>query len=207
MSHHALIRRDVCGVILAGGRSARMGRDKVLLQIHGLPMASRLARLLATLTDEIVIASSEKRPALESLGHPVIPDLFPGQGPLAGLHAALKHTHRPLVLLLACDLPSLHANLLRGLIDASPGFDVVVPRTTDGRIHPLCGVYRKTCARPAEERLIRGENKMIDFLEDPVLAVRRLRNEEGCFADHDLANLNSPKDLEDYLEKEKSGRV
>jgi molybdopterin-guanine dinucleotide biosynthesis protein A len=200
MSHGNVKAEDVCGVILAGGKSLRMGREKALLEIHGLPMVARLAELLASLTDEILI-SSDNRASLESFGHPVIADLFPGQGPLAGLHAAIKHTHRPLVLLLACDLPRLHAGLLRSLIKASLGFDAVVPRTTDGCIHPLCAIYRRTCAGPAEDRLVRGENKMIAFLEDPALKVRWLRPEEGSFVNDDLANLNSPKDLEDFLGK------
>jgi molybdopterin-guanine dinucleotide biosynthesis protein A len=178
-----------------------MGRDKALLEIHGLPVVARLAELLASLTDEILI-SSDRRASLELFGHPVIPDLFPGQGPLAGLHAAMTHTHRPLVLLLACDLPGLHAGLLRGLIRAATGFDAVVPRTTDGRIHPLCAIYRRTCAGPAEDRLVRGENKMIAFLEDPALKVGWLRPEEGSFVNDDLVNLNSPKDLEDFLGRE-----
>jgi molybdopterin-guanine dinucleotide biosynthesis protein A len=198
MSHGDVKAKDVCGAILAGGKSLRMGREKALLEIHGLPMVARLAELLASLTDEVFI-SSDKRAPLESFGHPLIPDLFPGQGPLAGLHAAMKHSQRPLVLLLACDLPRVHAGLLRGLIEASPGFDAVVPRTTDGRLHPLCAIYRKTCLRPAEDRLVRGENKMITFLEDPALKVRWLRPEEGSFVNDDLVNLNSPKDLEDFL--------
>ena len=124
---------SICGVILAGGKSRRMGREKALLRIQGLPLAARLAQLLASVTDEIVISCSGNGAALESLGYPVIQDLFPGQGPLAGLHAAIHHTQRPLVLLLACDLPCLHADLLRGLIDASAGFDAVVPQTAGGR--------------------------------------------------------------------------
>jgi molybdopterin-guanine dinucleotide biosynthesis protein A len=198
---------DVCGVILAGGMSLRMGREKALLQIHGLPMVAHLAQLLASVTDKILVSRSESLPALESFGLPVIPDLFPGQGPLAGLHAALKHTNRPLVLLLACDLPSLHVDLLRGLIDASPGFDAVVPRTTDGRIHPLCAMYRRSCAGPAEERLGHGQNMMKAFLEDPALKVRWLHPREGLFMDSDLANLNSPGDLEDFLDKLRSGNL
>jgi len=193
------MKENVCGVILAGGKSLRMGREKALLQIHGLPMVAHLAQLLGSVTDEIVVSRSESLPALESFGLAFIPDLFPGQGPLAGLHAALMHTHRPLVLLLACDMPFLHAALLRGLIDASPGFDAVVPQTSDGRIHPLCAVYRRTCAGVAGDRLVRGENKMISFLEDPTLNVRRVGPEDGFFVPSDLANLNSPKDLEDLL--------
>jgi molybdopterin-guanine dinucleotide biosynthesis protein A len=175
-----------------------MGREKALLEINGLPMAARLTQLLAPLTGEIVISSSGRSQDLEQFGHLVIPDLFPGQGPLAGLHAVLKRTHRPLVLLLACDLPRLHTGLLRALIEASPGFDAVVPRTSDGRIHPLCAVYRGTCVGPAEDRLARGENKMIAFLEDPALTVRRLSPDDGSFADDHLTNLNYPKDLEEF---------
>jgi molybdopterin-guanine dinucleotide biosynthesis protein A len=190
----------VCGAILAGGNSLRMGRDKAFIEIDGHPLISRIAALLAPITDEIVVSSNE-RALYHPLGFPVIPDVYPGRGPLAGLHAVMAHTRRPLVLLLACDLPHVHDGLLRSLIDCSEGYDAMIPLSSDGLAHPLSAVYRRTCLRFIESSLSGQNNRMVAFLEDSPLKVRWLRPDEGCFSDQDLVNLNFPKDLDDYLAK------
>ncbi len=188
----------VCGVILAGGKSLRMGRDKALLALHGQSLLERAAAELSSMTDEIIISANDPAP-YQSLGFPVIPDAYHSQGPLAGLHAAMAFTTRPLVLVLACDLPRIRSRHLIRMLDLSAGFDAVIPRTSDDRVHPLCALYRHTCLRFIEASLARQENKMIAFLDDPSLRVLWLSPEEGSFTDADLVNLNSPNDLEDYL--------
>lgn len=175
-----------------------MGRDKALVEIRGQTMIVRAAAELASLTDEVVISASEPV-RYESLGYPVIRDIYPGQGPLAGLHAAMAHTQRPLLLLLACDLPRVRSGFLSRLIELSDGFDAVLPRSGDGGVHPLCAVYRRTTLPYIEAALIQQMNKMTAFLENSPLKVRWPRSEEGFFEDEDLVNLNSPKDLDDYL--------
>ena len=188
----------ICGAILAGGKSLRMGRDKAFIEIDGRPLITRMAALLAPITDEIIISSNE-RTLYHPLGFPVIPDVFLEQGPLAGLHAVMAHTRRALILLLACDLPRVHAGLLCSLIECSAGYDAVIPRSNGGLAHPLSAVYRRTCFRFIESSLSGQKNKMTAFLEDSPLNVRWLRPDEGSFSDQDLVNLNSPKDLDDYL--------
>ncbi len=188
----------VCGVILAGGKSLRMGSDKALLPVHGKCMIARAASELTCVTDEIIISANDPV-RYGFLGYPAIPDAFCGQGPLAGLHAAMRRTSRPLVLLLACDLPAVGAQLLRRLIDSSPGFDAVIPRTTNGMPHPLCAVYRRTCLSSVEGALTRRDNRMTSFLDDPSLKICWLSPEDGSFRDEDLVNLNNPSDLDDYL--------
>ena len=191
---------EVCGVILAGGKSLRMGRDKALLEVHGQSLIARAAAVLSSVSDEIVISANDPTP-YASLCLPVISDVYAEQGPLAGLHAAMTWTRRPLVLLLACDLPRVWSGLLLSLIDLSSGYDAVIPRTSDGLAHPLCATYRRACLPFVERALIHQVNKMTGFLEDSSLKVRWLSPAEGCFTDGDLVNINCPNDLEDFLGK------
>lgn len=191
---------DFCGVILAGGQSLRMGRDKALLEIDGQPLVRRLANLLAGITGEVILSAGQPE-RYAFLGLPVIHDLFPGQGPLAGLHAAMRHSRRPVFILLACDLPQVHSGLLECLIRHSEGSDAVVPLTSDGRIHPLCGLYRRTCLPAAEHYLGQNLNRLRLFLQDPSLRVRWVKAGEGRFSDPDLWNLNYPCQLTDYLRR------
>ncbi len=188
---------EVCGVILAGGKSLRMGRDKALLEVHGQSLIARAASVLSSVSDEIVVSANDPTP-YTSLGLQVIADAYPGQGPLAGLHAVMTWTRRPLVLLLACDLPRVHSRMLARLIELSEGFDMVIPQTADGGFHPLSAIYRRTCLPFIEAVLIQQVNKMTAFLANSPLRARWLTSTEGFFADSDLINLNSPNDLFEY---------
>jgi molybdopterin-guanine dinucleotide biosynthesis protein A len=188
---------DLCAVILAGGQSRRMGRNKALIEVESSPLIARLARQALRLTNQVFISSNDAG-AYEFLGLPALPDRYPGQGPLAGLHAAFNSTDRPLVLLLACDLPALHDVMLRRLLEFSEGHDAVIPRTTDGRLHPLCGIYRRTCLNTLEQNLRIGINKMTDLFRDGSLRVKVVDGRDGRFDDSDLRNLNTPEDLEAY---------
>ncbi len=186
---------DLSGIILAGGQSKRMGRNKALLRINGVPLIQILALELETLADKIFISANDPA-TFAFLGLRVIADLYRGQGPLAGLHAAMIQSDRPMMLLLACDLPRVRAPLLRTLVGEMSDFDAVIPKTSDSRVHPLCAVYRRTCLATIERNLAAGKNKMTDIFEDGVLRVKYVASQAGGFRDEELWNLNYPEDLE-----------
>jgi molybdopterin-guanine dinucleotide biosynthesis protein A len=185
---------DICAVILAGGQSRRMGVNKALLEIGGKPLIRILIDCILPVTGRILISSNDTE-SYGFLDFPVIPDHFPGNGPLAGFHSAMLHTSCPLYIVLACDLPRLKTPLLQSLVALAEGFDAAVPRTRDGIIHPLCAVYRRTCLPSIERALARGANKVIRTFLDDRLAVRWVTPEEGRFKDSDLVNINTPEDL------------
>jgi molybdopterin-guanine dinucleotide biosynthesis protein A len=168
-----------------------MGRNKALIEIDGRPMIERAADLAGIFTDRVYISSNQPR-LYEFLDLPVVPDVFVKQGPLAGMHAVMARSERPLTLMLASDLPRIHPSLIRCLIDSVPGADIVVPCTSDGRRHPLCGVYRVSCLQAVERNLRAGNNKVLDLLREPELAVKILTGREWPFPDSDLMNLNEP---------------
>jgi molybdopterin-guanine dinucleotide biosynthesis protein A len=191
---------DLCAVILAGGQSRRMGRNKALIQVESRPLIARVAEQALRLTNQVFVSSNDAG-VYDFLGLPALPDLYPGQGPLAGLHAAFMNTDRPLVLLLACDLPALHDVMLRRLLELCQGHDAVIPRTTDGRLHPLCGIYRRTCLNTIEHNVRKGINKMTDLFRDGSLRVKFVDGRDGRFDDSNLRNLNTPEDLEAYTHR------
>jgi molybdopterin-guanine dinucleotide biosynthesis protein A len=188
---------DVCAVILAGGQSRRMGVNKALLEIGGKPIIRVLIDRILPVTDRILISSNDTQ-SYDFLDYPVIPDHFPGNGPLAGFHSAMLYNTCSLYIVLACDLPNLKTTLLQSLIALAEGFDAAVPKTGDGIIHPLCAVYRRTCLPSIEKALARGANKVIRTFLDDRLAVRWISPKEGKFEDTDLANINTPEDLQKF---------
>ncbi|MDR1727952.1 MAG: molybdenum cofactor guanylyltransferase [Acidobacteriota bacterium] len=198
-----MFAEEICAVILAGGRSRRMGRNKALLDIGGRPLIQTLAERLGTLARDIFVAANDPE-AYRFLGLPVVADRFPGQGPLAGLHAVMSEHPRAYYVVAACDLPNLPTALLRRMLDAAvaDGIDAVIPRSLDGRAHPLSAVYRRTCLPVIEKALAAKANKVIEtFLGGDgggggdALSIRWFEQAEGAFAAADLLNVNTPEDL------------
>ena len=190
-----VISTDICAVILAGGQSRRMGFNKALINVGGQPLIRVLIDRIRPLTNRIVISSNDAS-SYQFLNFPVIPDYFQNHGPLAGFHAAMTQSVCSLYIMLACDLPNLQEQLLRRLITLADGFDAAIPRTRDGVAHPLCAVYRRTCLPSIERALQTGTNKVVLTFLDDSLAVRWVSPDEGQFRDVDLANVNTPKDLQ-----------
>lgn len=189
-----MVREDVCAVVLAGGRSSRMGFNKALLEIEGSPLIRILIDRILPITNHILISSKDAAD-YQFLNFPVIPDRYQEHGPLAGVHAAMLEHVAPLYLVLACDLPNLQTQLLHNLLAFAEGFDAAIPHSRDGMAHPLCAAYRRTCLLPIEDALQRGAKKVITTFLESSLRIRWISPNEGQFEDADLANINSPEDL------------
>jgi molybdenum cofactor guanylyltransferase len=187
-------KTDVCAIILAGGQSSRMGFNKALLDFNGKPLIHVLVERILPVTDHILISSNDDS-CYRFLNIPVVPDQYRGQGPLAGLHAAMHRDICTDYLVLACDLPNLQTPFLNRLISFVKGFDAAIPRTSDGLAHPLCAVYRRTCLPSVEKALLRGANKVIETFLNNSLNIRWIAPDEGQFENTDLANINTPEDL------------
>lgn len=171
-----------------------MGFDKTLITIRGGPLLEHLIRIAAQVAGELLVSACDSAPRY-FFSLPVVKDRYTGQGPLAGLHAAMMQSEKSLFLLIACDMPNLNDGLLRAIVESSSGCDALVPRTSDGRIHPLCGVYRRTCLDALEAQLAAGMNRVSHFLASPALRVRLFDAAESGFADSDFLNLNDRDDL------------
>lgn len=183
----------VVGFVAAGGASRRMGEDKAGLPWEGGTLLDHAVARLRALTPDVRILCGPS-PRYAETGLPLVLDARPNLGPLAGLAAALEAiADGDSALLLAVDLPLVTVELLRRLIDASPGWDAVVPRSRGGR-EPLCGLYRRSCGAAVTRCLGRSDLKMTSFWPDVrVLELDAVpapgADEEGLFA-----NVNTPED-------------
>lgn len=184
------------GVVLAGGSSRRMGRDKALLEAGGESLPARAARRLAGVCAEVAVADGG-RGLLPGL--PSLPE-GPGRGPAAGiLGAAAAYPGRRL-LVLACDLPRVPEGLLAAL-SSFDGCDGVFPRWREG-VEPLCALYGPAALAAVARRAARGLFALHHLAEEQDLAVRILEGEElARFGDprEVFLNLNAPEDWERYV--------
>ncbi|HEX3630221.1 MAG TPA: molybdenum cofactor guanylyltransferase [Candidatus Dormibacteraeota bacterium] len=191
---------DGCSLlILAGGNSRRMGRDKGSLAAGSLTLIEHIARRLGPVVDEVLMSLAEPNPDAARL--PVVVDRFPGMGPLAGMHAGLLAAHHPLVWVVACDLPDVEPALgpfLCGMADAVDAVVPVVDRDPEG----VCAVYRRGLA-PKVEALLRSGRRSVKSLLDEV-DCRFVADEELRAVDPTLRsfrNLNTPAEYEAWVRR------
>jgi len=153
----------VTGVILAGGTSRRMGTNKALLEVDGVPIITRTYRELSRLFHEVLIVTNS--PAdYDFLPCRKVPDIFPGIGSIAGLHAALAHSRTAHTFVTACDQPFLDPELIRRLCELrNDSQDGVVPFSEGGQ-EPLHALYAAACTSIFEDAIRQGELKILDIL-------------------------------------------
>lgn len=182
---------NFAAVLLAGGRSTRMGRDKAALIIGGQPLWQRqLATLRALAPRELFISGRRDGPYADA-GVEIIEDAIPGLGPLGGIAAALRRAESPLVMVLAIDLPAMTADFLATLLrEARP----TIPQNAD-YFEPLAAVYPRSALSVAEEMLRDEDRSMQRFVrrlvdEDLALAYAITPSERMIFS-----NLNYPADM------------
>lgn len=175
-------------VILAGGKSRRMGSCKALLEINGQTMLQRLCSQL-TAFDELLISANE---SFMQTNHPArfVKDIFPACGPLAGIHAALSASSKQALLCVSCDLPNFTDTLALYLTKQfSFDTDALICQDSTGQLHPLCGIYHKRVLPVLEQSLISKQYKVMDFLQKVNLQTINL---SGNFSDDVLLNMNTP---------------
>ena len=171
-----------------------MGTDKSLLRFGNSTLIESAIDRMRKVTSDVSIVSPRDDLAKYA---PVIHDVYPDRGPLGGIHAALASSAHELNLMLAVDMPSVSAELLKRLLAVAEESQAVVtvPQTSDGW-QPLCAVYRKAFAVIAE-RALKAEDYKIDRLFSQV-AIRRVTEaelEEWGYSSQVFMNLNTPDDL------------
>ncbi|MFT3854613.1 MAG: molybdenum cofactor guanylyltransferase [Ilumatobacteraceae bacterium] len=163
------------GAVLCGGRSSRMGRDKALVEIDGVPMVARVAAALRGSGCDPVVAIGGDRAALASLGLDVILDDHPGEGPLGGILTALTGIEVPAdgtVVVVSCDVPWLTAEAVHAVAAGRGGHDVAVAVGT--RREPLCAAWRSppppslAAALAGGERAVHRAVALLDAVDVPV---------------------------------------
>ncbi len=154
---------DLSAVVLAGGASTRMGRDKAWLEFEGQSLVVRATKALASIGVRHVFVSGRAGCDYSALNVPVLLDRHPGIGPLGGIERVLHETTAPLVLVLAVDLPRMTSAFLKNLVATCTREVGAVPEL-DGRLEPLAAIYPKRCHALAAEAIAQSRYAVRDFV-------------------------------------------
>lgn len=180
----------VTTVILAGGQGSRMGGDKALRDLRGLPLIEWVIGCIQPQDTQILISANTNLAELARFGYPVLPDLLSGyRGPLAGLHSAMHYAESEWVASVPCDTPFLPDDLIVRLLRAAGNAEAAVA-VVEGRWQPTIAIYRRHLHARLHEFLESGERRVSAWLG-------QLQVREAVFEEDDaFVNINSLEELD-----------
>lgn len=182
-------------VILAGGKSRRMGRNKMLLPYRGKTLLETAIEKYSRVFDRVLVSVAEEDSYAIS-DEQRVRDLYPGCGSLAGLHAALRACGGDGVFLAAADLPYAEPMAAFRLTELCGDAEVCLTRDMRGRFEPLFAFYKASVLPLAEEALSDGRYSMHEILDKAVLRIAEPSELGGLWSERMLMNVNYPEDFE-----------
>ncbi|MDI6767277.1 MAG: molybdenum cofactor guanylyltransferase [Bacteroidota bacterium] len=187
------LRTDIVGVILAGGKSSRMGQNKAMLEFRGKPFIQHIAETLKEIFEEVIIISDDTE-AYKFLYLPVYVDVYKNCGPLGGIHSAFINSNTENIFVASCDLPFINFDVVRFLIDHHSHNEVTV-FSVDQQIQPLFGLYNRSCFLELENHLKQKRCSVLQFINNIHANVIQLKSSLAITFSENLKNVNT---LEDY---------
>ena len=184
------------GILLAGGPSSRMGKEKGEMLIHGIPMCQYPFRVLQELCGEILVSSCK------TVSFPgkffLVCDEIRGIGPLGGLFSCLKIATSELNLVLPWDMPGVTTQLMRLLLEKEKDYDLLVPALGENSPEPLCGIYRRSVVRTIEEMISDKEYAVHKLMGRVKTKVIRIEEKDPVYRNDLFRNINTPEELEQF---------
>jgi molybdenum cofactor guanylyltransferase len=196
---------EFAAVILVGGKSSRMGRDKALIEVQGKSLLEKICLLACQCTDEVYVITPwvEKYQQIVPKNCQIIQEFLSPEedkphGPLIGFAQALTHLDTDWILLLACDLPNLTPSVIQQwssyLEIMPPDAIALLPKSSKGW-EPLCGFYRHRCLPMLDDYISRGGRSFQQWLEESIVQELPVSDRQLLF------NCNTPADLEQISHK------
>lgn len=184
--------------ILAGGKSSRMNyNNKAFLSFKEKTFIEHIINSGKSFKEIIIVANDKE--VYERFNLRVVEDIYKGNGPLAGIHSALKSSNTDYVLCVACDMPLVSSELLDFLGNYNEDYEILVPKYKE-RLQPLCSIYSKNIIGKIEESLIRNENKLQRFImSSNYKVIEELDNRK--FEEEDFLNVNTPIEFNELEER------
>ena len=180
----------ITGIILAGGKSSRMGSDKGLMNINGKPMVQHIIDTLRSLDIPVLIVANN--PQYEEFGFPVHEDVIKDKGPMAGIYTGLLHSKTERNMVLSCDVPNISAKLITQLIGSTNESKIAILKLGN-TLHPLVGLYNRSLLENLMDSLNKDQLKMKQFCIDMDCSVIEFVDEH--FDPELVLNINTKEEL------------
>lgn len=183
-------RNGITGIILAGGKSSRMGTSKGIMKINGKTFVENILHALTPVVDSVLIIAND--PVYKKFG-PVYEDIIKGCGPMGGIYTGLMNSPTKKNIVVSCDIPFITAQMLSFIKNKSGDAEIAVPEHR-GELEPLCAVYTKDCADRFRQLLETGEFKMHEALK--YFDFKRIIVPEREKCERNFININTPQEFQ-----------
>jgi len=187
-----VMKMNATAIIMAGGKSRRMGRDKSMLVVNGEPVIKHIFKQLHPHFSQILVSSDDVS-RYSFLDVQVVPDQDTGKGPLMGIASALRVSANKINFVIACDIPQVDIRLVRQIVRESKDFDAVVPQTGSSQYEPLFAVYKKNTLAAIGKAIASENYRIIEPLK--YCKVNYINLVHG----QSLKNLNTMKDYQEFV--------
>jgi molybdopterin-guanine dinucleotide biosynthesis protein A len=203
---------DITGIILLGGKSARMGENKALLKLGNDTVIERLVKLMCSLFKTVILISNNPE-EYSFLNLPVYGDIFPNKGPLSGIHSGLVNSGSEKNFVISCDIPLIDAGIISFITDYPTEKPIVITKA-DGFIQQLAGIYKRELIPSIERNLIvdmseisekkdqmKRQCRIIKLLETVVAEIINIEEEYKNYKKGSFFNMNRPEEYEFIKQK------
>lgn len=181
------------GIILAGGKSSRMGKEKANLKLGNKTFIEIILQTISPLCSDILISTNNRH--LNFPGTESVPDLIKNIGPLGGIYTCLKYSDKFKNIVVTVDTPFISSNLLKYVLDQSENFDVTYCEHNN-KEHPLIGVFTKNFLKVIENDIQKGKYKMLNSIYKSKSKKLLIKKDHPVYTDKLFLNINDPTDLQ-----------
>ena len=189
------MKKDMTGIILAGGKNSRMGINKAFLEIDGTRLIDNILAVYQKIFSEIIIVTNDPLSYTEFSDTVVVTDIYKEKGALGGIYTGLFYATYDYSFVAACDMPFLNEDFIIYLTEQIDKFDIVVPQLSDG-FQPLQAIYSRNCLSHIKKLLIADKLKIAGFYKEvrlfsiPEEKIKPFNKDGRLFL-----NVNTPEDL------------
>jgi len=193
------VDKSITGIVIAGGRGTRFGRNKALIEINRKTLVELAIEKLNEVTDEVIIVTSAgqyESIAGTGIKDKIIIDIIPGKAAMGGVYTGLVESNSFYSLFVACDMPLLNTRLLEYMMNLAPGYDAVIPRIGE-YIEPLHAVYSKDCIPQIKKLIDDGELSLHALMRNINVKYIDMPEIDKYDPEHlSMFNINTVADLE-----------
>ena len=188
------------GIILAGGKSSRMGEDKGLVLLNGKPMVQYIIEVLKEVVSDIIIISNNE--SYTKFGIPVYADIIKDKGPVGGIYTGLYNSTTELNFCISCDVPMISSDFILWLLKRSGNASITLPMYKD-KVHQMIGVYSKQVLSNFKESTEKGHLKLSQVNSDMACEIIDIEKEYANFDELLFSNINTKNELRSITNESK----
>lgn len=187
----------ITGIVLAGGRSRRMGTDKSVMKLHNKTLIEYSINALKPLCNKVVISSNNF--IYDNTGCEVWPDELPDQAPIVGIYSCLKRSTTQYNIILSCDMPLMSTAMIEYLLTNSDNYDITVPVHDNDLIEPLCGVYKQSAVFILKKYIDGGNFRLNQCIREASHRLITVDHRLPFYSPDMFSNVNTPDDFQNIL--------